>query len=504
MNMFKRSQDGGLNWESISLGCDPTVPAQVFVNPVNPDQIFMSWKSGRATASQDGGQTWQPMLVDGQDINVFDLAFDRDDVDHLVLAGDGVWKSGDGGATWKACELFTDPIEAFMVVEGESISLIPQIETKGEPVFAYHSDDNCATWWKALNGLPSWVSAVSVDPARPGSLLAATAGAGVFRTDSGGADWLESNNGMDSPAVIGIMEVSPSDPEIILAGSWSPRLALFHSDNRGVSWSLLLLDRAISSLLIHPQDPQQAWVAMDGSIYFSTDSIQWTPEYSGATDVSNLTASMVDPDHPYAFAINKDQAIFLHREDKIGDPSSHSWQSHVVSDLTALKALAVNPSNPLDVMVAGYGDSDTVLVRSLDGGHTWHSISSPMPVIRSMAIDPQNPAIRYLGGQQVLRSTNGGDSFETWSEGLPVYFGQVTSLVVDRLSGVYLLDSLTGIYHRPATGLGWEMVAYIGAGSGVFAYQPGDSPYLLVSSWDGLWRLDLPSIQRVWLPYIRR
>jgi photosystem II stability/assembly factor-like uncharacterized protein len=81
-------------------------------------------------------------------------------------------------------------------------------------------------------------------------------------------------------------------------------------------------------------------------------------------------------------------------------------------------ALAVDPTNP-DVLFVGDYTGDTGLFKSTDGGQTLQDLGRP-GTFSALAVDRRHPQVIYAGERfgQVIRSLDGGQTFEPASNGL--------------------------------------------------------------------------------------
>ena len=84
-----------------------------------------------------------------------------------------------------------------------------------------------------------------------------------------------------------------------------------------------------------------------------------------------------------------------------------SWQRRAVLPL-GVKELSVAPQDFLTV----YARTDSRLLRSRNGGHTWKDLGPAAPV----ALDPDRPGVLFAATREGLfRSTDHGDTFSPWS-----------------------------------------------------------------------------------------
>jgi photosystem II stability/assembly factor-like uncharacterized protein len=90
-----RTLDGGVNWQSLQLGPGSTFVSAAAINPSDPKKIYAGTEEG-LFVSLDAGQTWtsRPGVVRA-------LAIDPNNPELVYAAGSGIFRSDDGGLTWK-------------------------------------------------------------------------------------------------------------------------------------------------------------------------------------------------------------------------------------------------------------------------------------------------------------------------------------------------------------------------------------------------------------------
>ena len=100
----------------------------------------------------------------------------------------------------------------------------------------------------------------------------------------------------------------------------------------------------------------------------------------------------------------------------------------------------------------------------------------------------------------ILRSQDGGETWQNWLP-MPPASGQGSKLEIDDFGGVYLFTGYG--YHRGVNDADWTT---LGANYGIFtgALWRGSTPFIVAARSDGLYRLNLPPIQKLWLPILEK
>lgn len=170
---------------------------------------------------------------------------------------DGIYKSKDGGRSWRKTVL--DGQDAMNLAAGGSRT----VWTAGHDVLA-RSEDGGLTWRNVQpDGLPHLdVHGFAIDP-RDGSLWAALAGDGLYRSRDGGARFELVTGEVGG----GVMALAVTEDGRILAGDM--RQGLMVSSDGGRSWRRTL-EAGLMGIAINPSDPKRI-VATGPGILLSTD-----------------------------------------------------------------------------------------------------------------------------------------------------------------------------------------------------------------------------------------
>ena len=281
--------------------------------------------------------------------------------------------------------------------------------------------------------------AIARVPGMPDAIYVATASGGIFKSTNQGTSWTPVFDKVDAMMSIGDIAVAPSNPNVIWAGTGEPNNrqssswgdGVYRSLDGGRTWKAtgLAETRHIGRVLVHPSNPDVAYVAAVGHLWGS----------------------------------NSERGVF-----KTTDGGQKWTRVLYVDDHTGATDLVMDPQNPETLFAATYqrqrkawgfngGGPGSGIYRTRDGGATWTKLSSGLPNgdkgrigLDIFRADPRLVyAVVEAAGREsgVYRSTDGGDTWEAWStlNPRPMYYSQIRADPKDRLR-VYLLGSNRGFY----------------------------------------------------------
>lgn len=284
--------------------------------PGNPNIVYVGTAAGGVWKTTNGGTTWAPLFDNQPTLSIGDMALEpgnpeviyvgtgEANVRNSVSFGRGMYKSTDGGRTWRFIGLGdtrhisrvmvspSDPRTVFVCAIGHMAG--PSVE---RGVFV--SRDAGATWTKSLylddkHGCAD----LDIDPKNPNIVYSAmwlfdrkqwnfTSGSeqgGIFKSVDGGVTWKKLTGGLPKlTGRIGV-KVAPSSPNTVFAIVESPDGYVYRSDNAGETWRRTSDDaRTIcrgyyySDLRVDPQNPERVYavacnlsVSIDGGRTFRT------------------------------------------------------------------------------------------------------------------------------------------------------------------------------------------------------------------------------------------
>lgn len=266
----------------------------------------------------------------------------------------------------------------------------------------------------------------SLVTAASGRLYAGFAAAGLHATDDAGATWTLRIAGLSNTEV-DALAYGPGGS--LLAGTYD---GVFASQDGGLTWTRAGTDLAgakVHGLHTDPQGRILAWVSSSAG----NNVLVWRSDDGGATWQPKFTSDDLDFGGFFEDSVMAPDGrlyvggmSFLVRARVItsGD-GGDTWQIHDLESVAPLQALAAGS----DGRVYAAADDEAVLVTD-DDGTTWTPLGS-VPWQTHAAVLVANAPDDLLVGTQgdgVYRSTDGGATWQAFSDGLPGTGNQRPSL----------------------------------------------------------------------------
>jgi photosystem II stability/assembly factor-like uncharacterized protein len=296
-----------------------------------------------------------------------------------------------------------------------------------------------------MSGRVTVIVGVETDPQ---TLYLGAASGGVWKSLNGGISWQPIFD--DQPvASIGAIAVFRPSPDVVWVGTGEGNVrnsasvgnGVYRSLDAGKTWTHLGLDptERISRIVLHPTDPDVAWVAALGREWgenpergvFKTEDggrswkkVLFVDDRTGAADLA------VDPANPQHLLAAMWQFRRWPWAFKSGGPGSglyasydggRTWKRRTEEDglpkgeLGRIN-LAIARSNP-EIVYAAVEAAKSALLRSTDGGRTFASVNqaatiAPRPFyFAELKVDPQWPNRVYSLGFNVKVSDDAGKTF---------------------------------------------------------------------------------------------
>jgi len=329
-------------------------------------------------------------------------------------------------------------------------------QKKTEPVkaqpFKYDTSLYRAMQWREIGPFRGGRSiAVAGHPEQPLTYYFGATGGGVWKTEDGGATWVNVSDGFLKSSSVGAIAVAESDPNVIYIGMGESCLrnniiigdGVYKSEDAGKTWKHLGLaeTKVISKIRIHPKDENIVYVAALGNpfapspergVYKSTDGgktwrkVLYKDEKTGAVDLS------IDPTNPRVIYASMWEVYRNFWTLSSGGPGSGLWKStdggetwFEISNnpgfpkgIKGKIGVSASPAKPGLVWALVEAENGG-LFKSEDGGATWRKVNDDKRLwerpfyYMHVFSDPKNPDVVYVLNVQFLKSIDGGRTFTT-------------------------------------------------------------------------------------------
>ena len=414
--------------------------------PSQPNVFYIGAVNGGVWESNDYGRTWNSIFDDQptQSIGVIAVAPSNPNVIYVgsgeglqrpdLSVGDGIYKSTDAGKTWTHLGLRDgqqipalavdpkNPDRVFAAVLGHPYGANPE---RG----VFRSDDGGATWKKVLyKDENTGGSDVEMDPSNPDVLYAGMwqsrvgpwednnafpgTNGGLFKSTDGGNNWQKLTKGLPDDVVQVNVAVAPSQSSRLYAvlSTTKPTeyatdngLGFYRSDDAGESWTRITTDSRAAMKIgggdlpiprVDPKNPDVVYVT--GIVTSrSTDGGKTWMSLRGAPGGDDYQNLWINPENPKIILLVADQGAVVTVN---GGETWESWYNQPTAQL--YHAITTN-GFPYKIC-GGQQESGSVCIssRGNDGEITyrdWH----PVGVIEYgyVAPDPLNEDIIYGAGR---------------------------------------------------------------------------------------------------------
>ena len=240
----------GLKLRAIGPALTSGRVADIAVDPTNKAVWYVASAAGGVWKTTNAGTSFTPVFnkegsfsigvvtVDPRNPNVVWVGTGENNVQRVVAYGDGVYKSIDGGKSWKNVGLKESEHIGRIVIDPRNSDVVyvaaqGPLWRKGGDRGVYKTTDGGKTWTRVLH-VDDWTGAndVQLDPRNPDLLVATTwqrerrvfgfvaggPGSGVHRSTDGGKTWTKSQSGFPDEDLGRIgLSMSPADPNVVYA-----------------------------------------------------------------------------------------------------------------------------------------------------------------------------------------------------------------------------------------------------------------------------------------------
>ena len=480
---FYRSNDRGSTWQKMSSHvAQGQYYNEIYCDPKNVDKVYSVETVSQFT--EDGGVTWKSVGNNKRHVDDHAMWIDPDNTKHFFIGGDGgVYETFDGGKEF----VFKSnlPVTQFYRVQVDNSSPFyyvyggtqdnnsiggPSRNTNGSGVL---SDD-----WFVTNGGDGFWS--QIDPLDPNIVYAESQYGGMVRYDR------KSQESVD-------IRPEPREGEDSYKWNWNTPLIIsphshhrlycsankvFRSDDMGSTWEVISDD-------LTAKIDRNKWQVMGK--YWSVDAVQKDISTSLYGTIISLDESPVKENLLYAgtddglIQVTGDAGKNWRKVDKFPGVPENTY----VSDLLASKF-------DENVVFASFDnilrdDFKPYLLKSMDKGLTWTSISGNLPkngTIHTIQQDFINPDLLFVGTEfGCFFTIDGGKNWIPLKSGIPdvsvrdiVIQKRESDLVLATFGrGFYILDDYNPLRNLKKENI--DMKGYLFPVKDALMYLPTDTKY---------------------------
>jgi len=411
--------------------------ADVEIDPRNPSVWYVASAFGGVWKTENRGITFAPIfdnygafttccvVVDPKDSNVVWLGTGENASQRSAHFGDGVYKSADAGKTWKQVGLPASEHIGKIIIDPRNSNVV-WVAAQG-PLFSeggerglYKTTDGGQTWKASLTiSKDTGVSDVVFDAKNPDILYAAAyqrrrhvgqmigggPEGGIFKTTNGGSTWTKLTKGLPEGDVGRVgLAVDPRKPNMVLAlvHAKAAEAGTYRSEDNGASWTKLNNYAGggaayYCELFVDPWRPDTIWSAntpldwsRDGGKTFGN-----VPNMQGVhVDFHEVAFDPVDRNH---ILVASDGGLFESYDE------GKNWRFFTNLPITQFYRVSVDNAKPFYRVCGGAQDNFSVCGPSRTNYRAgirvtdWFYIGSGDGF--QSRNDPEDPNIMYASSQ---------------------------------------------------------------------------------------------------------
>lgn len=425
----------GLKLRSIGPAFTSGRIADFAVNPDNHSEYYVGAASGNIWKTENSGVTWTPVFdnygaysigclaMDPTNHNVIWAGTGENNHQRALAYGDGVYKSIDGGQSWKNMGL-KDSRQIGMIAFDPRDTNVVYVAAEGS-VWGpggdrglYKTTDGGQNWTKVLEiSENTGVNNVVMDPRNPDVLYATSEqrrrhvftkiGGGpesdIWKSEDAGKTWRKLTRGLPKADKGGMgIAVSPVNPDVVYAiiEAANDQGGFFRSTDRGESWSKMS-DHSSSGqyyneIYCDPKDVDKVYSVETVTQYTEDGGKTWQRLGNNKRHVDDH-ALWIDPHDTTHFLIGGDGGVY----ESFDGGKNYDFKSNL--PVTQFYRVSVDNEKPFYYVYGGTQDNNSM------GGPSQNT--SAMGVANDewfitcggdgfwTAIDPDNPDIVYAESQ---------------------------------------------------------------------------------------------------------
>ena len=429
----------GIKFRSIGPAFMSGRIADIAIHPKNENVWYVAAGSGGVWKTENAGTTWLPIFENEASYSIGCIAIDQNNPNIIWVGtgenhggrhigyGDGIYKSEDGGASWKNMGLTNSEHLSKIIIHPSNSNIVwvaaqgPLWKSGGDRGI-YKSEDGGKNWTHTLS-LDEWTGATDLilDHSNSKTLYAASwqrhrtvagymgggKGTAIYKSVDEGITWTKLTNGLPSSNLgkIGLAQ-SPQKPNVLYAAIELDRRtgAFYRSDNYGASWTKM--SDAISGGT-GPHYYQELFPCPHefDRIYFADNYMQ-VSEDGGKTFIRMKESTKHVDNHAVAFKKSDPNYILIGTDGGLYESYDRTLNWKFVGNLplTQFYKVAVDDALPFYNVYGGTQDNNTQGGPSrTDNSHGIRN-SDWFVVLggdgHQPATEPGNPNIVYAQWQQ--------------------------------------------------------------------------------------------------------
>jgi len=464
-----RTTDAGTSWVPITDGKVPVASTgSIAVSESDPNTIYLGTGSddirsnvstGRGVyKSTDGGNTWSfAGLYDAGQIGAVRIHPTNPNVVWVAAIGNafkanserGVFKTTDGGKTWKkvlfvsdsvgAADLELNPANPDMIYawmwrgERKPWTIISGAESSTGVGF-YKSTDAGEHFSKITTGLPTELvgkanlAVTAANPNRVYALVEAKPGGGLYRSEDAGQTWKQvSSYGqlITRPFYYVALAADPTNADVVYAGAES----FYKSTDGGANWAALRTPHGDNhDMWINPKDGKIMIQSNDGGANVSQDGGRtWSTQMNQPT--AEIYGVWLDEQFPYRLYGAQQDASTVIVPSMPVPGMNEPFESGPGCETGPI---IPHPKNPQIVYGACKGQFGRMFMNTRQeqnywvGGQSLYGNDAKDLIYRFQRVSPMevslfDSSVVYYGSQYVHRSKDGGVHWEKISPDLTAH-----------------------------------------------------------------------------------
>ena len=294
------------------------------------------------------------------------------------------------------------------------------------------------------------VTAVTGVASQPRTFYFGSTGGGVWKTTDAGATWNNVSDGYFAVSSMGALDVANSNPDIVYAGTGSSKIrsnvsigrGIYKSTDAGKTWSFIGLAKVgqIATVRVDPTNPDIVFVAalgnpfvnnVDRGVFKTTDGGRTWNKVLYLGDSLSAADLELQPGHPnVVFAtmwraqrkpwtiISGSNAGGIYKSTD-GGTTWAKLGGGLPTGLFGRANVAISNANPNRIYADIEAKPGGGIYRSEDAGATWALINGAQNLwtrpfyYNTLAADPTNADVVYVGDEDWFKSTDGGKTFRS-------------------------------------------------------------------------------------------